>query len=75
MLLSILVFKIIFINTETSVMQTPSLFISTGIEETGYTWSMVMYELIPYSIAYAIFSRKYNWNNDWVAEIKSKFIN
>ena len=68
-------FIFIFINTETSVMQTPSLFISTGIEETGYTWSMTMYEFILYSIAYAIFSRKYNWNNDWVADIKSKFIN
>jgi len=62
----------IFINSETSVIQTPSLFLSAGIEETGYTWAMVISEVILYSIAYAIFSRKYKWNNDWIKDIRSR---
>ena len=62
----------LFITTKTSVIHTPALFTASRFEETGLTGPWIIYEVILYALAYAIFSRKYKWNNDWIKDIRSR---
>ena len=65
-------FVFLFITTKNSVISTPALFYDVGIEQTGITWTDVIFTIsFTLIIPYIILAKKYKWGMGFSYLLKS----